>query len=287
MRLKKTKIFSYGVIFTLVLTLFINNVSASGYINYYNINMTDTEYNNLVNLGFTEDEIYYMTQDTFNTNKNIQATLVARDTKYYKTVYTGLDGQSYSTELTKSEYENQSLVESYATVTTSYKTMVTNISYNESSNNFRYKVSVAWTNFPKVRSYDIIGIGFLDARIHISSLINFSYTYCLPDASCTTSGLYFDEKNTSNGAAKVYKLPSGDIRSLGAVLYYDVSKNDAYASETITSLIMFGDYAHATKNITSGYDQYVISQNGIQHYGGMAEYYDNIPTAKSTWTGTW
>lgn len=285
MRLKKK--FSYGVIFILVLTLFINDVLASGYINYYNINMTDTEYNNLINLGFTEDEIYYMTQDTFDNNKNIEATLVARNVKYYKTVYTGLDGQSYSTELTKSEYENQSLIESYATVTTSYKTMVTSISYNESSNNYRYKVSVGWTNFPKVRSYDIIGIGFLDARIYISSLINFSYTYCFEDASCTTSGLYFDIKNTSTGAAKVYKLPSGDIRSLTAVLYYDVSKAEAYASETINSLTMFGDYAHAIKNITSGYDQYLINNNGIQIYAQISDYYDNIPAAQSTWTGTW
>lgn len=274
----------FGLLFTLLCGL--NVVSASNYINYYGISMTDVEYNNLINLGFMDDEIYYMTQDTFDANKDIKSTLVARDFKYYKTVYTGLNGESYSTEITKSEYENESIVDTYATVTTSYKTMVTNISQN-ASGSFRYKVSVMWNNIPSVRSYDIIGIGFLDARIKITSLINFSYTYCWADASCTTSGLYYDIKNTSTGAAKVYKLPTGDIRSLCAALYYDINKSDAYASTTISSLRMFGDYAHATSNISSGYGNYLINNNGIQLYASISDYYDEIPAAESNWYGTW
>lgn len=275
-----------GGVLLFSLLLFISNVSASNYINYYGISMTDVEYNNLINLGFLEDEIYYMTEDTFEANKDIESTLVARDYKYYKTVYTGLDGESYSTEITKSEYENQTMIDTYATVTTSYKTMVTNISQN-ASGSFRYKVSVAWNKIPSTRSYDIIGIGFLDARIEITSLINFSYTYCWSDASCTTSGLYYDIKNTSTGAAKVYKLPEGDIRSLCAVLYYDVNKTDAYASTTIKGLTMFGDYAHAKSNISSGYGNYLINNNGIQLYSSISNYYDEIPAAESNWTGTW
>lgn len=286
MKRKATNLLSSGGVLLFSLLLFINGVSASNYINYYGISMSDVEYNNLVNLGFLDNEIYYMTQETFDANKNIKSTLVVKDTKYYKTIYTGLDGESYSTEITKSEYENQSMIETHATVTTEYKTMVTNISQNDSGT-IRYKVSVAWNKIPSTRSYDIIGIGFLDARIRISSLINFSYTYCMPDASCTTSGLYYDIKNTSTGAAKVYKLPTGDIRALSSVLYYDISKSDAYASTTIESLTMYGDYAHATKNISSGYDQYLINNNGLQLYSSIYDYYDGIPTARSIWTGTW
>lgn len=275
-----------GGVLLFSLLLFISNVSASNYINYYGISMTDVEYNNLINLGFLEDEIYYMTEDTFEANKDIKSTLVARDYKYYKTVYTGLDGENYSTEITKSEYDNQSMIDMYGMVTTEYKTLVTNISQNESGS-FRYKVTLAWNKIPSTRSYDIIGIGFLDARIKIISLINFYFSYCFADSNCYTSGLYYDIKNTSTGAAKVYKLPTGDIRSLAATLYYDVSKSDAYAETTISSLTMFGDYAHATKNISSGYGNYLINNNGLQLYTSIYDYYDSIPAASSTWTGTW
>lgn len=284
MKRKATNLLSSGGVLLFSLLLFINGVSASNYINYYGISMSAVEYNNLVNLGFLDNEIYYMTQETFDANKNIKSTLVSTDLKYYKTVYTGLDGESYSTEITKSEYDNQSMINTYATVTTEYKTMVTNISKND-DDTFRFKVSVMWNRMPSTRSYDIIGIGYLDSEIYISSLINFSYIYCMPDASCTTSGLYYDIKNTSTGAAKVYKLPTGDIRSLGATLYYDVSKTDV--NKTVTVLRMYGDYAHATKKISSGYDKYLINYNGIQLDSSISNYYDEIPYADSFWTGTW
>lgn len=275
-----------GGVLLFSLLLFISNVSASNYINYYGISMTDNEYNNLINLGFLEDEIYYMTEDTFEANKDIKSTLVAKDYKYYKTIYTGLDGESYSTEITKNEYDNQSMIDTYGTVTTEYKTMVTVISQND-NNTFRYKISLVWNKIPSTRSYDIIGIGFFDARIKISSLINLTHIYCLADSNCVSSGVYYDIKNTSTGAAKVFKLPVGDIRSLCATLYYDVSKSDAYASTTINSLTMYGDYAHATKNISSDYGNYLINNSGIQLHTSIYDYYDSIPAAESNWTGTW
>lgn len=281
--MKKNNFFVYVLISILVLTLSVGKVSASEYINYYGITMTTQEYDNLINLGFNEDEIYYMSEETFEQNKDFESTLVAKEQKYYKTVYTDLNGNSYSTEVTKDEYDNQSLLNARGTVVTEYKNMVSTISRN-SNNTFRYKVSLAWRIIPATRSYDIIGIGFVD-NVYISSLVNFNYHYCDSYDDCTTSTLFYDKKELSTGGSAVYKVPSGDVVQLSANLYYDVSKN---TSSTITSLRMYGDYAHATSTVQpDNYTNHTVNANGLQLYSSIISYYDAIPYADSTWVGSW
>ena len=70
-----SKVFKYAVISIFTLTLFIGSVSASEYINYYGIEMTEEEYDNLINLGFSQDEIYHMSEETFAQNKDIDITI--------------------------------------------------------------------------------------------------------------------------------------------------------------------------------------------------------------------
>ena len=53
----KTSIISLIVL--LVSFMCTEQVNAANYINYFGIEMTNQEYNTLINLGFTEDEIYY------------------------------------------------------------------------------------------------------------------------------------------------------------------------------------------------------------------------------------
>ena len=264
-------------------TLFAGQVSASEYINYFGIEMNEEEYDNLINLGFTTDEIYHMSEETFEQNKDIESTLEVQNQKYYKTVYTDLSGNSYSTEISKEEYDNQSGNAPRGTVTTSYKTMTSSLTRN-SDNTFRYKVSLTWTNMPSTRSYDIIGVGF-NNQVYISSLVNFAYYYCNSYNECTTSGLYYDKKTLSTGGSAVYKVPSGDLASLAATLYYDVSKN---TTSTLTELSMYGDYAHATTNITPDlYKNHTVNNNGLQLYSSISTKYDAIPYAQSSWIGTW
>lgn len=279
MKIKKIKLCLLAM--ALTFTLYIGQVSASVYKNYFGIEITNQEYNNLLNLGFSEDEIYYMSEETFESNKDLSATKVAENQKYYKTIYTGLDGQSYSVEITKGEYDNQSLMDTRGTVTTEYKNMVTVISKQTST--FRYKVTVGWNRMPSTKSYDIIGIGFSD-DVYISSPVYFNYHYCDSDENCTTSTIYYDRQKTATGGAAVYKIPTG-IVSLTAVLYYDVAKD---TTDTITRLDMYGDYSHATTNV--GYDEYTdysINRYGINLSVDNASYYDAIPCAQSTWHGTW
>lgn len=283
MKIKKKNLYSYLFISLFIFVLSLGQVNASEYVNYYGISMTSQQYNNLLQLGFSENEIYYMLEETFESNKDLNATLISKNDKYYKTIYTGLDGESYSMEVTENEYNNQSHMDARGTVNTEYKNMVTVISQN--GNYFRYKVSVNWNRLPSVRSYDIIGIGF-DDDVYIASFVNFNYTYCTTSSSnCTTSTLYYDKKKLSTGGSVVYKLPGSEARSLGAVLYYDVAKD---TTDTITRLDMYGDYSHATESVSSSvYTDYTINRYGIVLGTSSSSSYDAIPTAQSTWGGTW
>ena len=77
------------LVFFMVLTfgLSVEMVNASVYTNYFGIEMTNQEYNTLLNLGFSEDEIYYMDETTFNENKELDATLVVQNEKYYNSFH--------------------------------------------------------------------------------------------------------------------------------------------------------------------------------------------------------
>lgn len=278
---KKNKLYVYGIIALFVSIISIGQVNAATYENYYGIEMTNEEYNTLLNLGFTEDEIYYMSEQIYLENKDLDATLVAKNQKYYKTIYTDLVGNSYSTEITEEEYENQPTMNTRGTVETQYKLMVTTISQN--GNKFRYKVNLGWKDMPSKRNYDIIGVGF-DDDVYIDSAVNFFTYWCNSYGTCLTDQTYANKKKTSTGGAAVFDFPDSAI-SLSATLFYDVSKN---TSNTITRLEMYGDYAHATSNVSSSsVGDYYITHNGLELWSSIGAKYDAIPCAVSAWNGSW
>lgn len=280
MTTKNNKLFLYVLMIGFVFTLAIGQTKASNYINYYGISMSTQEYNNLTNLGFSEEEIYYMDEQTFLDNKDLSAILVAKNEKYYKSIYTDLNGDSYSVEITKEEYDNQGSITTRGYVETEYKYVTSTIAQNGTK--YRYKVSMSWKSIPSTHSYDIIGIGFED-NVSISGLVNFYYYSCDSDENCGTSGAFYDKKELSTGGSVVYKIPE-DIAALSATLYYDVSKN---TTDTITHLDICGDYSHATSNVGSSlYTDYTININGIVLGSGFS-YYDAIPCATASWSGSW
>ena len=280
MAVTKKDVLKYAVMFLFVFAIGVINANASEYVNYFNITMTTQEYNNLLNLGFTENEIYYMDLATFEENKDIEATLVSQGTRYYKTVHPTY-GQSYTVELTEEEYDTESQISLLGTVETEYKLMATTISANGSK--FRYKVSLSWKTMPSVRNYDIMAIGFND-DVYINSSVYFNYHHCNSSGTCTTSTDYYDKKKLSSGGSVVFKLPSSAV-SLTSTLYYDVSKN---TSSTITRLDMCGDYSHATKSVSTSYlSDYTINSSGILLESHIYSKYDYIPCAPAAWNGTW
>lgn len=274
MQLKNIKKYLLFIILGIVsFSLNITNSSAQEYVNYNGIHIRPKEYKTLINLGFTDNQIYYMDKKTYLRNKNLDAKLLSQTTRYYKTITTAY-GNKYDVEVTKEEYDKSSEeIQLRGIVNTAYKTIISSIAQN--GNKYRYTVTTSWKQMPSVHSYDIIGIGF-DDPVYINSSVYFSYTYANSNGVYTTSTTYYNKKNTSTGGAAVYKIPD-NIVSLSATLYYDVSKN---TSNTITLLTICGDYAHATSNVpVSNVSNYGIGISGINLGTSISGYYDATPCA--------
>ena len=135
---------------------------------------------------------------------------------------------------------------------------------------------------PKVRSYDIIGIGFFSS-VKMSG--NFKYeTHICRHSGCTIDRTH-TPKNTSTGVSVVYKLPTDSIILLTSVLRFDVKKN---TDLTIIRQAAVGDYSHATKTVTL--DQALkhnIGLSGIILDSSVSAKYDKIDEAEANWSGNW
>lgn len=274
--------FLYSFILFIAMIAFFNlkTMKVQAYTNYYNIDMTDKEYNTLLNLGFSQDEINYMDMDTFNLNKDADATLLASETKHYKYVSTDY-GLGYVTEVSEEEFNNRDNDLLFRSQYITYKTVVSTLSQNGSR--YRYKVSVAWNSIPNVKKFDIIGAGYQD-DVHIyNSIVYFTYHYTTSSSSYTSTQ-YYDRKITGLGSSVVYKLPSS-FNGLSAVLYYDVEKDTG--AGTLTSLTFCGDYAHAISNsVTSTLAaHHTIGYGGIGLFSDNITLYDAIPCTYGSITG--
>lgn len=289
----------YNIIFALNLLLFgfvvevsADEIDANAIINNNGVNITMVQYNNLINIGFTESEIYNMTLDEFNNNKDLVGSIVSSNYNYYRvTTNYNEDNEILSTiseEIDENTYNNfdnifnpiNPLTNGYTE--TNYKKMTTQII--SLSGGYRYKVSIEWKKIPSTRSYDIIGIG-INSNVYISSDVIFQQNYCYSSGSCSSSNVSLI-KNSSTGGAAVFKLPtSSSITSMDSYLYFMVGKS---SSNTLTQMYAYGDYAHAVKSTSSSNTNYfTINNSGLNLYSNIIDSYDEIPLAKTTWTGTW
>ena len=290
--MKKTLYISFLILLMISLT---KNVKADEnifYTNLYNIEMTEQEYDNLLELGFDENEIYHMTNDIFMDNKDIEATLESETIEYYKVTTVTQNGNSTTTteKITEEEYENgsqgpQTRASYDGIVETDYKTMRTNIS-QLSSVQYRYKVTLTWKNMPSKRSYDIIAIGFEPAKVQMNSTVLFQQQYTTSSGSSSTSSSCI-QKSGSNGGSAVFKLPTGTMSALSSYMYYNVIK--AADNITVTTMYAGGDYAHATENVSEANAQ----RHSVNHAGGIIledaveDSFDDILVATASWYGTW
>lgn len=269
---RKNKKYCLFCLFIMILSLGINKVSAHQYINYYGIEMSSEEYLTLLNLGFTDDEIYYMDEDTFDENKDLDAELITKGVRYYKTVYP-IYGSSYTVEITENEYFNNSNNQLLSTVTTQYTNEISTISANGSK--YRYKNTISWLNIPDNKSYDIIAIGFINS-VYIDSLVYYKHSYADSSGTWHNSTLYYDKKNTSTGGSVVYKIPS-ELYGLSAMIYFDVSKN---TTDTLTQIAMCGDYAHSYESVTQYQAaNHAINSGGIQLDASVYNLFNEVPCA--------
>lgn len=214
----------------------------------------------------------------------VEEEVVAETVKYYKT-YSNLlsdTADTYTVEVNENEYNIGDQISTYDnSIETTYKKMVTSISKNGSY--YRYKVVLTWKNMPSTRSYDIIGIGY-PASVYQTGIITFQQYSCTTSGNCTTTTTNMKDRFV-NGVGAVFALPTGSLSTLTETLYFDVTKN---TTSTIYRQAAYGDYAHATKTITSGLAQmYEVDCSGIILESSNYNYYDEIGTALATWSGTW
>lgn len=288
------KKFFYGSI-ALAMIFIGSNVFAMSntyYTNNSSISMTQQEYNNLLNLGFNAEQIERMDINTFNDNKDIEATLVASNTKYYKTITSTTNGiTSYTNvEVSENEYNSANKViqtrhNPAAIIETAYKRMTTSI--YEMLPEFRYRVDLYWKNIPSKRSFDIIGIGMQAYNVVLNSGLSLrtDWTYSNGSTGYDNMGACVIEEDTGCGMS--FELPTGSLSALSTYLYYDVYKR--YLNETVTSLVATGDYAHATSTVSIYNSQRfsVNHINGIELEDAIAGSYDTTPKADVQWYGTW
>ncbi|MDC3414742.1 hypothetical protein [Terrihalobacillus insolitus] len=191
-----------------ILTFFIgSSVSAAEkndvkLVNEHGISITDNDFERLLNLGFTEEDIEQMTKEEYDLNKDLQGELIKEETKYYKTVeklspnqdqtlekseeFRSSDSSVESTpeetvdiELTKEEYYNElekekeentkssgdevGIMSNPDEISTAYKTMTTSI-YSLNNREYRVANRLLWDKMPVTRSYDVNAITINDSQ---------------------------------------------------------------------------------------------------------------------------
>lgn len=166
------------VLFTLVSilisTFFVLSKEEYEFINDKKIKITEEEYNNLLDLGFSENEIQNMNVEEYEKNKNLKGKVVSKKISYYKDIYYyNEDGTIATNEqiVTADEYNKFnpiSIISPYGLtngyIETNMKKMTTTIICL--GNTYRYKISLEWKSNPKVRSNDIIGIGIENDKVY-------------------------------------------------------------------------------------------------------------------------
>lgn len=282
------------IILTLIMAIIISVPKAvkadEKYINNNGIEMTKEEQINLTNLGFSKYEIENMTKEEFIINHNLIGVVVSKQVDYYKTTTTYDDNFNKISQLDSkvdlSEYDmgigNEISMLSDGYIETEYKKMTTQIISLQGK--YRYKISLDWKTVPKVRSYDIIGIG-IDTSVYIYSDIVFQQNYCYSNGSCSSSNLSL-LKQSSTGGAALFSLPSStSVKTLSSYLYFTVDKS---STGTLNNLYAYGDYSHATENTNTSYiNNFTINKAGINLNSASVSKYDAIPVSKASWSGAW
>lgn len=245
--------------------------------NYFGIKMTTTEYNNLLNLGFSEEDIYLMDEDTYINNKDLIGHVVSTNVTRYKTVRRGLESVTYVA--TEEEFQSRNEVMPLGVVENYWRSVVTKITQIDS--NYRYIVSTIWSTMPEERDYDVIAIGITSDVVR-STYPTFTRHYCDYD-DCYNSNVGVI-KTGRYGAGASFKIPSGTLTGIGASLYFDVVKD---VSWTLTYQEFCGMYAHGTNTSLTDSQNYTIATGGIGFGASAVDKYVVMGCSYGTWTGTW
>lgn len=264
------------------------------YMNYNNIKISEGEYKNLLELGFSNNEILLMTKQEFINNKDIKAQLISETEQYYKTTIITKNGRTNQRieNLNEFQYKEETnnqlnyITSNYdGIVETEYKHMHTSI-IKIDDYQYRYKVTLTWLKIPKIRSYDIIAIGIQPAYVKINSSIYAKQSYTYKNGT-TASSITCIPIESKNGGSAIIKLPTGKITALSSYLYFNVRK--ANDKNVITHMDAGGDYAHSIRRInpSKAMKHSINHSKGIELNRKIQKYYDGINISNASWYGKW
>ena len=272
------------------------------YTNMNNIEMTESEYHNLLELGFTERQIARMSEQTFLDNKDIEATLLSEATKYVR--YTTIMRNGIKTriveDITKEEAENEIALQSqnpptrgpvgtyYDGVYDSGIIEIVNKISGISNTYMRYKTDADWYGgIPTDRYNDIIATGIEYQKVQIASPIIFDEDWVTTNNTFGYSESCYP-KTQSTGGSAIFELPSGSLTSITASIYFNVRKQDNVG--TITELHSCGNYAHADTYVDPAvlFNNYTVGLSyGISIDPVYSNYYTYSTPACAAFYGTW
>lgn len=275
------------VLFAILLFMLIINVKA--YTNNNNIEITEEEYLNLLSVGFTENEINNLNYDLYLKYKDTEGIGLVTNEKYYKTTNVEKNGitSSVTEEVTELEYlhgNDNAMITATGIIYTEYKKLITSLS-KTSDDIVTAKATLEWRKMPKKRSYDIIGIGYASNSIRRSLSPYFQLDYTTSSNNSYTSMTYNWHETSGYGDTAVSQLPSGSLNALSSYILVQLKKK--VPSSTVNQITVYGDYAHATSNISlTNALKHDMYYTGISLQNSIVGYYDTTPECPVTWYGT-
>ena len=298
------KKYLYSIVFAaliLMSTTVVNAANEVYYRNRKNIDMTETEYNNLLALGFTEKHIEGMSEDEFLANKDLDATLLSSSKKYIKRTTAMRNGIKVTTyreiseeeamkekELQSQNVPNRGPAGNYYDGVYSNSVFAMTVNISSVGNTYmRFMNNAEWIVIPTDQYNDAIGIGIESDKVEMSTGVIFEENWLTTDGTpgeddtCTP-------KEISTGGLAIFELPGVPIQTLYMSLYFNVMKKANVG--TITSLYATGDYAHATSNVSANDLLSHISINysvGLMIDGTYGGSFLSTPSVAASFQGTW
>ena len=230
---------NFVFLFSAFLLVFAQNVKADNYYSNGNINLTEKEYNYVVQF-YGEEFLENMTMDDYDWLTELD--LNHNDYEIKEVIVGNANNNDGNLLLPRS------------TVVTSNEKRVA-ISKACSSNYCAITLLTTWLAQPSIKSYDVVG-----ARLYNTTLYNSTITTYVRSSSGTT--IQSNYMNYYNGFGNSVQLPTSDTIN-NIEQRFKVNKTGT----------VYGSYQHATSNVSLATSKlYNISSSG---YGSVFSFYGN------------
>lgn len=303
---KKIAVYLFAISFFFMLQ---NATSAAEKLtNSYGIKITEEQYENLKELGFTDLAIDQMNKEVFKANKDLVVDSKSESTKYQEIVETKPVENQFSTfsttsensptytttELSEEEYFRRveqekngiKILASYDTTTTSYRRLTTSIQFIGTTTRLHNKF--VWDIIPNTRSYDVLSTS-IDSTFSPQAGSEYGqqlwgYTHPLyggfygDNASYPSGSSTYTRDTAGYGVKMNLKDDSSNLRvtQLEGYMYYNIIRNSSVVPYYINA---YGNYSHLKSTADTSYS-YGLDFGGpsISWSGISSSSFDSITT---------